>query len=173
MREILLYGKKAAGRVALVDDGDFELVSQYRWYVQEKHLPGQRPYGPYAVTSWREGSRMRNLRMHKLITGFDLTDHKNHNTLDNQRSNLRPASGRQSLANTRPFGKSKFKGVAWNKRLGKWQVSIRLETGRKYLGVFDNEIEAALVYDAEARTRYADYEFLNFPDGLTNDLQQP
>jgi len=42
MREIPLYGDKAAGRVALVDDADCELVMQYRWRVLahgQKHLP--------------------------------------------------------------------------------------------------------------------------------------
>ena len=35
MKEIRLHGAKAAGRVALVDDEDYDLVMAYRWRVWE------------------------------------------------------------------------------------------------------------------------------------------
>ena len=34
MRTVPLGGAKAAGRVALVDNEDYELVSQYRWHIE-------------------------------------------------------------------------------------------------------------------------------------------
>jgi hypothetical protein len=53
MREVKLYGSKAKGRVALVDDEDYELVMESRWLVYEhkrKIKNGYRIDGPYAVT---------------------------------------------------------------------------------------------------------------------------
>jgi hypothetical protein len=34
--EVPLYGKKAAGRVALVDEADYDLVMRYRWHIKRR-----------------------------------------------------------------------------------------------------------------------------------------
>lgn len=50
MKTVRLNGVKAAGRLALVDDEDYELVMAYRWHVQEYVLPSGTKIGPYATT---------------------------------------------------------------------------------------------------------------------------
>ncbi len=35
MKTVTLHGKRAAGRVAVVDDADYELVMRYRWHALE------------------------------------------------------------------------------------------------------------------------------------------
>src|SRR5258708_9050696 len=62
MRTVPLHGKKAAGRVAVVDDEDYELVSPYRWHVLENPRPG-RINGPYAAAGHS------HVLMHNLILG--------------------------------------------------------------------------------------------------------
>jgi hypothetical protein len=37
VKTVPLHGKIAAGRVALVDDGDYELVVQHRWNAKEEN----------------------------------------------------------------------------------------------------------------------------------------
>lgn len=161
MREVPLHGQKAAGRVALVDDADYEVVMQFRWWVWE--VP-EKNYGPYAQTRIGTGRKAPKEYMHKLITGWPQTDHANHNGLDNQRENLRPATHSQNRANQRPIRRrvSQHKGVT--PRYGRWAAQIKTRGEHLSLGVYDTELEAALAYDAAARHYFGQYSCLNFPE---------
>lgn len=68
MKTVLLHGKLAAARVALVDDEDYELVSGYRWYAQVQKSPNGTTWGPYARTTVFRDGRNVTIMMHKLIT---------------------------------------------------------------------------------------------------------
>jgi hypothetical protein len=60
-----------------------------------------------------------------------LTDHINHNSLDNRKANLRPATPTQSNRNRRKFSgssNSKYKGVYWKKHIKKWVAQIGINT---------------------------------------------
>jgi hypothetical protein len=173
MKTVTLYGTKAAGRVALVDDSDWELVSNYRWNVQEAIRVGARGNrhvaGPYAVTSMYPAGKIRTVLMHKLITGWPQTDHKNHDGLDNRRENLRAATHGQNMHNRRAdIGacSSRYKGVTWHRQSGKWMARIQVDGQRLQLGMFDTELEAAVAYDAAARQAHGSFACANF--SLTN-----
>lgn len=165
MKIIPLSGNVAAGRVALVDDEDYALVSQYRWHVYEKQRPG-RNSGPYVQASIkRDDGRHTTIRMHCLIIGRSGIDHRNGNGLDNQRANLRSATSPQNAANQ--FQKAgTYKGVSWKSRLDKWQAHIRIDGHLQYLGVYAVEEDAARAYDATALAAWGEFARLNFP-GLT------
>lgn len=158
MHLIPLGGKKAAGRQAIIDDRDYDLVSPYRWYCHEKRGI---PYAAAAIK--RQGRHDGTLLMHQLITGWSLTDHVDHDTLNNQRSNLRPATPGQNAQNRRSIRgtTSRYKGVAWNRRLKKWQAAIKIDGQSKYLGVFPVEEAAALAYNAAAEKAFGQYACLN------------
>jgi hypothetical protein len=148
--------------MALADEADAELVGRYQW------RPGFAKSGDvYAYTI----IDTKVVYMHRLLIGTPAdmhTDHRNGNTLDNRRSNLRPATRSQNGANAakqdRYAGKatsSRFKGVSLSH--GRWQATVRLPGGRnKYLGRFDDEIEAALAYDAAAREVFGEFARPNF-----------
>ena len=89
--------------------------------------------------------------------GMDV-DHKNGDPLDNRRKNLRVCTHRQNCQGRRPNKNclSKYKGVSWFK--GKWTAMIN----QKYLGRFDNEINAAKAYDEKAKELYGEYAYINF-----------
>lgn len=157
MKEIPL----TRGKVALVDDEDYELVNQYKWYA----LNGRG--GFYAA---RTIKKITKIRMHRLILGLkkgELCDHINHNGLDNRRCNLRVVDYHQNSMNRRKcLGKSsKFKGVVWDKRkyVKKWKVMIGFNGKLHFLGYFDDEIEAAKAYDKAAMQYFNGYAKLNFP----------
>jgi hypothetical protein len=168
MKTVALSGKKAAGRVAFVDDADYALVSRYRWHVHERDQgPDRRPMGPYARTGvYSPVTRHTTMiLMHVLITGVRTgIDHANSNGLDNQRENLRPAGQDLNTANMRPAtGKSsRFKGVRRH-REGKWEARIRIEGRPAYLGLFLAEDDAARAYDAVALAQWGEFARLNFP----------
>lgn len=156
MKTVPLYGKVAAGRVALVDDEDYELVMQYRWNGRDT-VSG----GLYAVTRKRgSGSK---IFMHRMLTGFPGADHRDLNGLNNQRANLRVSSHAQNQANKlkRKDSASPYKGVT--RHDGRWSAQVQLNYEIRNLGRFIDEIDAALAYDAGARALHGEFARLNFP----------
>ena len=150
------------GRVAVVDDADEELVFPYSWGLIKK-TPNfyANAYNP--VTK-------KNMRMHRLIMGLDgpNVDHIDGNGLNNQRSNLRLATAEQGNHNRRKRAgvTSRFKGVSWNRKSQAWRASIQAHGQKIDLGLFDDEIEAALIYDNYARDLHGEFARTNEMMGL-------
>jgi len=174
MKEVFLYGKKAAGRVALVDEGDYRLVTQHRWNVRDYVWHG-RHYGPYAITNARMNGEKRTLFMHTLIMGLKGVDHKDGNGLNNQRWNLRPATQQQNVRNQRGSrnSSSQFKGVFYRRDTGKWRAGINVGNHMLWLGQYESEVDAARVYDSAAREYFGEFAWLNFPNLESVQLPLP
>lgn len=156
MREIAL----TQGLVAVVDDSDFDVLDQFNWHA------ARRARTVYAA---RHKGRNKIVLMHAEImqtpSGFD-TDHIDGNGLNNVRSNLRVTTVTQNRYNQirkRRTATSRFRGVSWNKKLGRWVAQIRLHGQQTYLGLFDDEVEAARVYDAAGLARDPEHFTPNFP----------
>jgi hypothetical protein len=93
--------------------------------------------------------------------------HLNGNAKDNRRCNLAFGNHRTNGSSVRTKLKSaasRFRGVHLNSGRGKrWTVQF-IDGGQSiYLGRFDNEIDAAKAYDAEASHRFGKFAHLNFP----------
>ena len=165
MREIPLYGGKAAGRVALVDDDDYELVMRYRWNVHERVRQGAhslKKTGPYAFTVIVKDGRQKWITMHQVLTGYPMTDHIDHDGLNNQRSNLRPTNKSRNAANQRPRtdGSSRYKGVYLSKD-GYWHARVQVDGKRVHLGRFSSEEEAARAYNRRMVEIHGAHAYLN------------
>lgn len=155
------------GLAALVDDADYESLSQRKWFAAKTHTGYY-----YAHTQVRSNDRYRILKMHRLLMDAPPgcpVDHLNHNTLDNQRSNLRVCTAAANSHNRRKHKQStsQFMGVSWQKpkgnRHGGWVASISVGNIPIYLGFFQDEVEAAIAYD-RAVERFRDaYATTNFP----------
>eukprot|EP00924_Labyrinthula_sp_SR-Ha-C_P011036 maker-scaffold_33-snap-gene-3.81-mRNA-1 protein AED:0.00 eAED:0.00 QI:62/0/0.5/1/0/0/2/205/293 len=76
-------------------------------------------------------------------------------------------------ANRYYMGSSKYKGVCWNKKKKKWRARISNKGKREFLGDWDTEVKAAMIYDARVKEIYSGsaiadiQERLNFPKGMT------
>lgn len=163
MKEIQL----TKGQVAKVCDCHAHLVEGRKWAARWK--PTTNSFYAFRNTSVIE--RMHGLPrielMHRVINntpkGFE-TDHINHNTLDNQCSNLRTATRTQNAINQ---NKSKnnttgYKGVLWRKAIQKWEAQIGVNRKMKYIGIFDTAEDAAKAYDEEARKLHGLFAKTNF-----------
>ena len=166
-RAVPLHGIYAIGRVALLDEADYELVSGHRWRAFQYVRPSGSINGPYALCEVIRGGKRSSLRMHNLVMGQVGIDHINHDGLDNRRSNLRPATDVQSLANTRkrPGLTSRYKGVCQAPacRRRPWLAQIFIDGKNRNLGSFSDEESAARARDAAAIAAWGEYAWLNFP----------
>lgn len=78
-----------------------------------------------------------------------------------------------AAASFRPGKSSRFRGVCWNKALGKWRVSFRYRGKMVNVGHFLDEDEAARAYDREVSARLGDGAALNFPDPRSGPTAHP
>jgi hypothetical protein len=59
---------------------------------------------------------------------------------------------------------SKFKGVSLHSQLGRWVAQIGINSKTVYIGLFDNEEDAARAYDAKAREVFGQFALTNFKE---------
>lgn len=101
------------GQFAVVDAADFEFLNQWKWFAHWN----SKTKSFYAVRSGaRVNGRQAAILMHRAILGCVLhdgseVDHRDHDTLNNRRSNLRLAGKQnQHNQNIRKDNTSGFKG---------------------------------------------------------------
>jgi hypothetical protein len=153
------------GRFAIVDPEDYPRLAKHKWHLAKSTT------GSYAVRWQRNPAKKTRKRiwMHRQLINIPqnlLCDHVNCNSLDNRKTNIRPATASQNLCN-RPKRKSKtrskYKGLEWDKTQRKWKVRIQVNKRKIYLGSFKSEIDAARAYDRAAKKYHREFANLNFP----------
>jgi len=155
-------------KFALVDDSDYERLSQYKWYAS-KHRNNF-----YAVRDiWENGKKGKTIRMHREVLGLsrngeELADHKNRNTLDNRKNNLRKAnhSLNNRNCNLRKNNSSGYTGVDWVPKCKKWRAHISINKKWVSCGHYLTAIDAAIAYDRASLKYCGEKVYLNFPDKL-------
>lgn len=150
MKEI----KLTQGQVTQVDDDDFVRFGTYKWHAVKGK--GKRLF--YA-TSLSFGM------LHRAIMGVTdrmlVVDHRDGNSLNNQKANLRICTVKQNNQNARKHtGKSKYKGVTVA-HSNKWRAQIRHEGRCLILGYFTNEVDAAIAYNTAAKEIHKEFAYLN------------
>ena len=153
MKEIQL----SQGKVALVDDEEFESLNQYKWHAQKNRNIF------YAVRNKGVAGKRAIQYMHVVIMGRKGVDHIDRNGLNNQRNNLRFCTQSENCMN-RSKGEnctSIYKGVCFHKQHKKWITKIHINGQDIHLGLFNTEVEAAKAYNAKAIELFLEFANLN------------
>lgn len=123
------------GKVAIVDNNDFDSLSMYKW----------RDINGYARTEWMIKYKRFRVKMHQMIIGKAsdgfVIDHINRNRLDNRRSNLRFCTQKE---NTNNRNRNACKGYTKIKKYDRWQVQMSYKGKMRYFGLYGCREDASL-----------------------------
>jgi hypothetical protein len=114
-----------------------------------------------------------------LKTGIDpgnfTIDHINRDTKDNRVVNIRLATKRQQLGNTKLSRKNKsgYRGVCWNKQSKRWNAFIRINKKSVFLGSFNSKERAACAYNDAALEYFGKFAYLNVIQHKENHQLEP
>ena len=163
--------------VATVDDADYERVmaaGPWLAYVRHHHVYAERVFR-------KRGGKLQKQLMGNFISGIKgdgktQVNYKNHDALDNRRSNLRTCDLSQRSAHARKCEQktsSQFRGVSWDKRTRKWDARLQVRGKNLFLGLFTGEVEAATAWDHAARECWGEFAFQNFPSEKVDCVTVP
>lgn len=158
------------GATTKIDATDREEVAQFKWFANG--TPGRF----YAARHRRVGGKQETILLHRFLMRAEVgqeVDHRNGDTLDNRRANLRVCTHKQNGRNARTptHNTSGFKGVGQRGKL--WRAY--LVDGGKQIHVgssFATAEDAARAYDVEAVRRFGQYARTNFaPIDVLDDMK--
>lgn len=144
------YIELTKGKQAIVDDEDFEYLSQWKWLFDSN----------YARRSVGSKGKQKCIYMHKLLINCPQNrkgDHINGNKLDNRKFNLRIATVSENGMNRKvnKNNKSGLKGVSFFG--GRWRAYIQ----KRFLGYFPTKEKAAIAYNKAAQEYFGEFARLN------------
>lgn len=142
------------GKVALVDDEDYEYLNQWKWHYDD--------HGYAVRNSPRTNGKQKTILMHRIVVGATDSmevDHINHNRLDNRGCNLRECTRSQNRMNILNYcnNTSGKKGVAWSKSHNKWRAEIGFQGKKIRLGYYDDIEKANEAYNNATKKYFGDF----------------
>lgn len=160
MKKIVL----TQGKTALVDDADYDLLNEHKWYADKKG----NVY--YAAGRNKKGQK---IYMHQVILnapGTAQTDHINGNGLDNRRVNLRACNTAQNQWNQRLRcdNKTGFRGVSVVTDVPQKPFRVQIQVNNKviHIGYYHTTEQAAQAYDKAALKHHGKFASTNRMLGL-------
>lgn len=148
------------GQVTVVDAGDYDWLTQWKWFAQW-NAKAKRFYVLRNLLPDSSG-KAGAISMHRQILNAAkgvLVDHRDMDTLNNRRSNLRIATRLQNIHNrsAQANNRSGLKGVQLRADSGKWRARINVNGRVTSLGEFDNASDAHAAYCKKAQELHGEF----------------
>jgi len=91
--------------------------------------------------------------------GNIFVDHKDRDSLNNRKYNLRPCNDSTNSMNSKLYrtNKSGHKGVCWDSRSNKWIAYIMKNQKYKHLGYFDSIEDAVQIREKAEKKYFGEY----------------
>jgi hypothetical protein len=157
---------KVTNGTFVIDEQDWDLIKDYRWYIQKDR---NRVIAPYR--SKTDPSVVQLPRMLMNAPKNMVVDHLDGNPLNNQRSNLRVVPQKQNTWNRKNVKKSEIPYRGVRKRGRGFEAMISAHRCSVYLGLFPNDQLAAAAYDKAAYILYGSmYVRPNLSQSLSVDI---
>ena len=158
--KILLHRRSGEDLWTTIDLEDLERVLDfpYTWFAKYNHTNSSY----YVVTSvyHPELKQSRPLFLHQFLMNAhgDVVDHKNNDSLDNRKSNLRIVCTNDNLKNRKSKNKnntSGYRNVYWDSRREMWVVQLFVDGKNKVFGRFPQcDVDKAGDLAEELRRKY-------------------
>ena len=146
------------GRSTVVDDEDYEFLSQWKWQVTTKG---------YVYRMFKVNGKNKAIPLHRLLLKPPKhlqVDHINGDKLDNRKENLRAVNQFQNMANRPKLGQSSSIYLGVSKVGDKWAAFVEHNRRTVHLGLFKLQRHAAMARDLWAKDIYGEqYYQPNFP----------
>lgn len=156
--EIIISSETHGDKSIFIDTDELERVQSYpTWTLSYSQKDGK----VYVKTNVYYKGKSRGVYLHRVITNAykgKMVDHKNGDTLDNRKCNLRLVSPKGNAQNRAisSLNTSGYRGVSYNTRKKKYQAYVGIDGRKRHLGYFETPEEANEVA-VKARIKYLPY----------------
>ncbi len=167
MKKIALSGKHGKGKYALVDDEDYEILNNYKWFcTSDGYVRRTTTFKKQLGETKRKSVTIYMSRFIMNTPDEMEADHRDGNTLNNQKYNLRNCTRAENEhnKNVNINNKSGYKGVSYDKIRNRWIACIMINGKNVFLGRHETAINAARAYNEGAIKYHGEFANLNVID---------
>ena len=154
-------GYTVDGREFYFDLEDYDKIKDRAWHINNQ-----------GYVASRKGHKGKNTLLHRLIMDIEdiqnmniVVDHKNHNKVDNRKSNIRICTALQNGQNKKPRNRELYTGIYKYEYNGKYRHTIKYKAeiqvnGILYrLGKFDNYEDAVKARKNAEKKYYGEFAY--------------
>lgn len=159
--------KSGENFTCLIDKDDLPKVIKYCWHLSYSVVNDtwNAEATVYLGMDENKKSVSKTVYLNRLIMNVEddencFVDHKNYDTLDNRKCNLRKSTIAENSRNR--SGKNKnntsgYRNVSWSEGYKKWVVQLQVNGKNKILGKFDDVHEAGKFAEEMRKIYYKEY----------------